>query len=221
MSYTLIIGNKNYSSWSTRVWLLLEFLEIPYQEISIKLYSENSRSEVEALGGETGLVPVLKDGDLAIWDTLAIIEYLYEDYPSIWPSSKQQRARARSICGEVHSAMSFLRDAMPVNTRGRFQLTDLSEGVKADIQRVAKIWEDCLSDSNGPLLFGEFTAADIIFAPIATRFQTYGVELSGVAKAYQERILAHPLVVKWLALGAEEPDVIELFEQPFKNYKVS
>ena len=136
MSYTLIIGNKNYSSWSMRVWLLLEFLEIPYEEIMIKLYTDGSRSEVKALGGESGLVPVLKDDGLAIWDTLAIVEHLFEEYPRVWPRSKKQRARARSICGEVHSSMNHLKEAMPVNARARYQITGTSNDVKADIQRI-------------------------------------------------------------------------------------
>lgn len=215
MTYTLIIGNKNYSSWSMRAWLLMEFLELPYEEISIDLYRDSSHSEVQALGGETGLVPVLKDGEHVIWDTLAIFEYLYEDHPQVWPRCKKQRARARSICGEVHSALTDLREAMPVNTRARYQINDLSDGVMADIQRVKIIWEHCLAESDGPWLFGDFCAADIIFAPVATRFQTYGVELSGIAKIYQDRILSHPLVIKWLDLGIKEESVIDLFELPF------
>lgn len=221
MAYELILGNKNYSSWSMRAWLLLEFLQVPYRETTIKLYIDGSRSKVRALGGETGLVPVLKDGDLAIWDSLAIIEYLYERHPQVWPRSREQRARARSICGEVHSAMGALRDAMPVNTRGRFRLAALPDAVRADIERVADIWENNLAHFSGPWLFGDFTAADIVFAPIATRFQTYGIELSGNARAYKDRILTHPLVQRWLEEGRREPDTIELFEAPFVHLRVT
>lgn len=215
MAYTLVIGNKNYSSWSMRAWLLMEFLAQPYQEVSIQLYEGSSQQKVKDLGGETGLVPVLKDQNFAIWDTLAIIEYLYEKHGKLWPESSKQRARARSICGEVHSAMNELRSAMPVNTRARYVLSDLSDGVKSDVKRIGDIWQDCLATSKGPWLFGDYSAADIVFAPIATRFQTYGIELSGVAKEYQQQILAHPHVQKWLQLGAAETDVIAQFEAPF------
>jgi glutathione S-transferase len=199
----------------------MEFLQVPYKETTVKLYAEGSRAKVRSLGGETGLVPVLKDGDLAIWDTLAIVEYMYEKHPQVWPPDRRLRARARSICGEVHSAMSALREAMPVNTRGRFKLKALSEPVRADIKRVVDIWGGCLSHSNGPWLFGDFTAADIVFAPIATRFQTYGIELSGCASGYKERLLLHPLVERWLVEGKHEPDIIEEFEIPFKNVRES
>ncbi|WP_289030679.1 glutathione S-transferase family protein [uncultured Paraglaciecola sp.] len=221
MSHTLILGNKNYSSWSMRAWLLLEFLEIPYSEERIDLYTSDSRKRVMALGGETGLVPVLKVDDFAIWDTLAIIEYLHEDFPKIWPIERNLRARARSICGEVSSGLTHLRNAMPVNTRGRFKLTHLSAEVEADISRVVQIWEARLLEHEGPWLFGEFCAADIIFAPVATRFRTYGVELSGAAKAYQEQILSHPLVLKWLALGKDEKTFIPLFEEQLAPYKIN
>lgn len=220
MSYTLIIGNKNYSSWSMRAWLLLEFLGVSYEEISIDLYTISANDEVRKLGGETGLVPVLKVGTLTIWETSAIIEYLYESFAQVWPADKQLRARARSICGEVYSGMSALRNAMPVNTRARFNLTGISSAANADINRVVRIWEDSLALSGGPWLFGEFSAADIVFAPIATRFQTYGVKLTGDANAYQTRILSHPLMVKWLAMGRAEPQVIPLFEEQFSAFRV-
>jgi glutathione S-transferase len=214
MAYTLIIGNKNYSSWSMRAWLLMEFLGLAYDEVSVALYAPGSRSIVESHGGQTGLVPVLKDGDTAIWDTMAIVEHLFESHPELWPETKAHRARARSICGEVHSGMNALRNAMPVNTRGRNRQTNMTEDVRRDIARVEQIWAECLTLSGGPWLFGPFCAADILFAPIATRFQTYAVELGAPAAAYRDRILAHPLVSRWLALGEMEPGMIALFEDP-------
>ena len=217
LAYTLIIGNKNYSSWSMRAWLLLEFLGVPYQEESVALYTATSRRDVLQSGGETGLVPVLKDDGLIIWETSAIVEYLYERFPQVWPGDRALRARARSICGEVYSGMNHLRNAMPVNTRARYKMTDIPPAATADINRVVEIWENALALSGGPWLFKEFTAADIVFAPIATRFQTYGVTLVGEAAAYQERILSHPLVSRWLALGKQEPGVIEIFEDPFSS----
>lgn len=217
MSYTLVIGNKNYSSWSMRVWLLMKHLELPFTEKLISLYTDTSRAEVHALGGDSGMVPVLIDNDFAIWDTLAIIETLNESHPQVWPKAKVQRARARSICGEVHSGLMALRGAMPVNTRGRFKLDNLSKEVEADIARVVAIWESCLTESEGPWLFDEFSAADIVFAPVATRFVTYGVELTGKARTYQETILQHPLVLEWLAMGKAEKMEIENSEAPFRG----
>jgi len=117
--YTLILGQKNYSSWSMRAWLLLKLLQVPFEEVTVPLYRPQSRHDVRALGGETGLVPVLKDGDLAVWDTLAIFEHLHETYPAVWPANKRDRMLARSVCGEVHSGFNALRAAMPVNTRAR------------------------------------------------------------------------------------------------------
>jgi glutathione S-transferase len=206
--YVLVLGQKNYSSWSMRAWLLLRHLGVPFQERSIALYTETSRQAVRRLGGETGLVPVLRQGDLAIWDTLAIFEYLHETHGGVWPAAPSLRARARSLCGEVHSGFGALRAAMPVNTRARNRRADHAPEVDADISRAIDIW----SHPEGPWLLGDFGAADIMFAPIATRFQTYGVELPPAAARYGEALLAHPLVAEWLVLGAAEPDRIDSLE---------
>jgi glutathione S-transferase len=210
MTYTLILGQKNYSSWSMRAWLLLKSLNVPFDEWTVPLYRPDSREAVRALGGQTGLVPVLLDGGKAIWDTLAIFEYLYESHPAVWPANRLDRARARSISGEIHSAFHALRSAMPVNTRARGRRASLTAEVTADIERVLEIWN---AHSGGrPWLFGAFSAVDIMFAPIATRFQTYGVELKGPAEKYMGRLLGHPVVAEWLRLGAEESDVIPTLE---------
>jgi glutathione S-transferase len=214
MRFTLVLGNKNYSSWSMRAWMLLRFVDAPFEERLIELYSTRSRDEVRALGGQTGLVPVLKDGDVAIWDTLAITEYLYELFPAIWPASRSLRARARSLCGEVHSSLNFMRNAMPVNTRGRNRVADVTAEVERDLQRVREIWDTCMDEHGGPWLFKDFCAADIMFAPIATRFQTYDVALAGRAREFYTRILDHPLVVEWLDHGRAESSFIEQFELP-------
>lgn len=214
MSFVLILGNKNYSSWSMRAWLLMRFVQAPFEERVIDLYTDTSRDEVKALGGQTGLVPVLKDGDTTIWDTLAITEHLYERYPAIWPESRCLRARARSLCGEVHSSLNFMREAMPVNTRGRSRVANVTPDVERDLARVREIWTSCLEESGGPWLLGEFCAADVMFAPVATRFQTYGVATAGRSREYLERILAHPLVVEWLAAGRADRSRIEAFELP-------
>lgn len=213
MAYTLIIGNKNYSSWSMRAWLLLRFVEAPFIEKQINLYTDYSHAEVQFLGGETGLVPVLIDNGTAIWDTLAITEHLYETCPRIWPADRQDRARARSYSGEVHSSLNALREAMPVNTRGRNRVARRTPAVEADLARVMTIWSRT-GRSDTSWLFGDFCAADIMFAPVATRFQTYGVEPQGTCASYMRALLSHPLVVEWLALGAAEATVIEQFELP-------
>ena len=214
MRYKLVIGNKNYSSWSMRAWMLLRFVDVPFEEIVVPLYRPGSRDEVRRYGGQTGLVPVLIDGETPIWDTLAITECLYEEHRRIWPEDFSRRARARSYCGEVHSSLNPLRDAMPVNTRGRNRVAQRSPAVEADIARVGEIWSGAGAFSDGPWLFGQFCAADIMFAPVAARFQTYCVTLSGPAADYHQRLLAHPLVEEWLAFGRAEPDVIEQFELP-------
>lgn len=214
MSFKLIVGNKNYSSWSMRAWLLLKFTKAPFEEISINLYTEESRNEVKSLGGQTGLVPVLKDEGTTIWDTLAITEYLYELFPSIWPTSRNARAMARSFVGEVHSSLNHLREAMPVNTRGRNRQAVITPEVEIEIERVHDIWEYCAKKYEGPWLFGEFCAADIMFAPLAARFQTYNISTKGAANEYYKKLLAHPLVVEWFEYGVKETISIKQFELP-------
>jgi glutathione S-transferase len=206
----LIIGNRNYSSWSMRAWMLLRFAGLPFREINVALYTPQSRAQVRALGGETGLVPVLLADGHAIWDTLAIAEYVYEQCPRIWPADPFRRARARSYAGEVHSGLNAVRAAMPCNTRARDRIADRSAEVEAEIARVSEIW----SRSAGEWLFGDFCAADIIFTPVAARFRTYGVTLEGAAGAYCQRLLHHPLATEWFSLGEAEPMVIDMFEQP-------
>lgn len=211
--YQLVIGNKNYSSWSMRAWMLLRFAELPFEEVPIAVYSADARARVRALGGETGLVPVLVVEGAAIWDTLAITEYVYEFCPKLWPEERIARARARAYAGEVHSGLNALRAAMPCNTRARNRIAIITPDAEADIARVAAIW----SRAQGEWLFGEFCAADIMFAPVAARFRTYGVELTGAAKAYEQRLLSHHLAAEWFTLGAAEPMVIEQFELPMRG----
>lgn len=214
MQYTLIIGNKNYSSWSMRAWLIMRFLGIPFDEVSIDLYQVKSRDKVRKLGGQTGLVPVLEADDIVIWDTLAIFEYLYESFPAVWPSGQEERALARSFCCEVATGMKALRDAMPVNTRGRNLKAEITSAVRQDINRVTEIWELCSEKYPGPWLMGQFSGLDIFFAPIVTRFRTYGVALDPVADSYCRTILDHPLVSEWCEAGKQDPTVIDMFELP-------
>jgi len=207
---TLVLGQKNYSSWSMRAWLLLKTLQVPFDEVTIPLYRPESREAVRAMGGQTGLVPVLIDQGTAIWDTLAIFEHLYESYPAVWPADRFERARARSLSGEIHSSFNALRAAMPVNTRARGRRVHRSAQVMTDIERVVRIWNGYRGGS--PWLFGSFTGADIMFAPIATRFQTYGVQLEEPAERYMHQLLEHPLVAEWLRLGQHEVDEIPSLE---------
>lgn len=206
--FTLVIGQKNYSSWSMRAWLALKTLRVQFREITVLVYRPESRDAVRALGGETGLVPVLIDRDITLWDTMAIFEHLYEWDPVIWPMGRRDRARARSLCGEMHSGFTALRNEMPVNTRARGRKVARSPELDADIARITAIW----NTAKGDWLLGDFCAVDIMFAPVATRFQTYGVHLDGAAKTYCERLLAHPLVAEWLSLGRAETDEIAVLE---------
>ena len=193
-----------------RAWMLLHLAGRSFTEIVIDLYRPGSREQVFALGGETGLVPVLVADGHAIWDTLAIGEYLYELSPNIWPADAFDRARARSYAGEVHSGLNAVRSAMPCNTRARDRIAERTDEVNAEIARVAEIW----GRVQGGWLFGDFCAADIMFAPVAARFRTYGVSLDGKAQDYFERLLGHPLASAWFELGEAEPMVIDRFELP-------
>ena len=214
MTLRLIIGNKNYSSWSMRAWMLLRFADIPFTEVNIDLYEAESRQRVIDLGGETGLVPVLVADGHPLWDTLAITEFLYEQCPRIWPSDRFDRARARAYAGEVHSGFNAVRAAMPCNTRARDRVAAVTAEVEAEIARVADIW----SRKGGGWLFGDFCAADIMFAPVAARFRTFDVRLQAPAAVeYWHRLLTHPLATEWFALGEAEPMVIDQFELPSRS----
>jgi glutathione S-transferase len=211
--YTLVIGEKNYSSWSMRAWLLLRHLGVPFELKDVHLYRQDSRAVVRQLGGETGLVPVLIQEGLCIWDTLAIFEYLEEIHGGVWPNDRETRARARSYSGEVHSGFNALRNAMPVNTRGRHRMAVRTPDVDVDIARIQEIWSR-RGRRNGPWLFGRFSGADIMFAPVATRFRTYGVELADGAAVYCRHLLDHSLMNEWTALGAAEDSTIPILELP-------
>jgi len=214
MAFTLILGNRNYSSWSMRAWLLFRHVGAEFDEVWVDLYKPGSRETVRALGGESGMVPVLKDGDTVVWDTLAIAETLCESFPAVWPSDKALRARARTLCNEMHSGFTALRGAMPCNTRGRNRVAKITADVERDIQRVGEIWTRSLESFGGPWLLGEFGIVDIFFAPVATRFQTYDVPITGPVREYADRLLAHPLVAEWIELGKTDPTHIEGSELP-------
>jgi glutathione S-transferase len=210
--YQLVLGNRNYSSWSMRGWMLLKLAGVEFTELSFPLYGEDARAKVRNLGGQTGLVPVLIAGQIAIWDSLAIAEYLYEEAPQIWPAGRLDRARARSLAAEMHSGFLNLRMQMPCNMRAEDCWVELSDGLKAEISRISDIW----ARATGPWLCGEFCAADIMFAPVVTRFRTYGVELGEAAAAYARRLLDHPFSREWLQFAAKEP-MVEKYERPRRS----
>ena len=202
---TLVIANKNYSSWSMRPWVLLRARGIPFDERMLKFESQAWRDQIGRLS-PTGLVPVLWEGEpgkgFATWDTIAIAERLNELHPErgIWPSDARLRAQARSIAAEMHGGFRALRGAMPMNIRGSFPGKGMNPDVARDIERISALW----ARAQGPFLFGEFCAADAFFAPVATRFVTYAVPVSGVARTYQQALLASPAVQAWSADARRE-----------------
>ncbi len=212
---TLVIGNKNYSSWSLRPWLVLRQAAIPFEEVRIPLYVPGT-AETLARWSPSGKVPVLHDGELVVWDSLAICEYLAECFPDkgLWPANPAARAVARAVSAEMHAGFSDLRTAMPMNSRRRIPGRAISEGGSRDIARVTEIWSSCRNrfGGGGEFLFGGFTIADAMYAPVVLRFATYGVELAGAARAYAEAITALPALQEWLAASRAEAETIEAFE---------
>jgi glutathione S-transferase len=203
--YELVIGNKAWSSWSLRPWLVLTAAGIPFKEIKIGLRQPDTRAQA-LCHSPSGKVPMLKAGDLAIWDSLAIIEYIAEQHPEaqVWPKDIKARAMARSIAAEMHSGFSAARKDMPMELFAIHNLSVFSEELEANIRRLVQIWRDCRQHygAGGPYLFGAFNGADAMYAPVATRFRTYGVNLNafgddGSASAYRDAILAHPAMLAW------------------------
>ncbi len=207
----IILGNKSYSSWSLRGWLALKRCAVPFEEEVIPLYREYSRARLLAYS-LAGRVPILRHGALTIWDSLAIVEYLAERFPEagLWPEGPDARATARAICAEMHAGFAALRNQMPMNLRQPGQPPPGSEELARDTARVTDIWTDCRTRfrNGGAFLFGEFTAADAFYAPVAARFATYSVPLEGTAATYRDAILAWPDFQEWCAAAAEEPWVI-------------
>jgi glutathione S-transferase len=203
--YTLVIGDKNLSSWSLRPWLALKYCRIPFVEEHVRLRQPDSKAEI-LRNSPSGKVPVLKGKVGLVWDSLAILEYLAEQHPEcgLWPDGQEARAAARCISAEMHSGFFALRNEMSMDLLGRFRTPHMSDALEADIERIVAIWHDARGrfGAGGPFLFGAFTNADAMFAPVATRFRTYGVDLSrfgddGRASAYTTTILAMPEMAEW------------------------
>jgi glutathione S-transferase len=205
MSLTLVIGNKNYSSWSMRPWLALAHHKVPFEEIVINIYADDKKARILE-HSPAGKVPILKDGKTTIWDTLAILEYLADKFPDLhlWPKDPAMRAHARSISAEMHSGFQALRQATPMNLKRVPRPIELNEDVKADVARIEAIWNDCRMryGKTGHFLFGEFSAADCMYAPVATRFRTY--EVSVTNRAYYEAMLGLPAMQDWIGAAERE-----------------
>ena len=216
MSLTLYIGNKNYSSWSLRAWLALKATEAPFEEVRIPLYRGDSAAAL-ARHSPTGRVPVLGDGTLVVWDSLAICEYLAERFPAagLWPADAADRAHARAVSAEMHSGFQALRQAMPMNARAAGRRVQHDEAVKRDIERVGAIWRECRARpaaQRGPWLYGAFGIADCMYAPVVLRFQTYGVQCDAVGRDYVATMLAYEPLRAWVAAAEREPEVVEINE---------
>lgn len=203
----LVVGNKNYSSWSLRPWLAMKVLGIPFRELRIPLYGEGSREKILAYS-PAGKVPCLVDGETHVWDSLAILEYLAERHPGLWPADAAQRARARSIAAEMHSGFANLRNHMSMNIRKRYPGKGRTPEVLAEIRRIVEIWGECRK----PFLFGAFSAADAMYAPVVLRFRTYAVELPPACRAYADAVLALPALQEWMHDAEREAESLPQFE---------
>jgi glutathione S-transferase len=197
----LVIGNKNYSSWSLRPWLAMKVLGIAFDEIRIHLYGSGSKERI-LQHSPAGKVPILKDDATLVWDSLAILEYLAERYPQLWPRERAERAKARSVSAEMHAGFAQLREHMSMNVRKRYPGKGRTPEVEKDIARISEIW----ADATGPFLFGEFTAADAMYAPVVLRFRTYGVE--GPNRRYMDAMLSLPAMREWIEAAEREPESI-------------
>ena len=211
----LVIGNKAYSSWSLRPWLLMKQAGIGFDEIRLSLYEDGARQRILQYSA-TGKVPVLKDGELTIWDSLAICEYLAETYPDkrLWPEKSAARAHARAISAEMHSGFTHLRSQMPMNVRREISGRISTREVLNDIARIEAIWNDCRNRFGGQsaFLFGAFCIADAMYAPVVSRLRTYGVTLAGAAGQYAGAIHALPAMQEWIAGAHAETEVNPQYE---------
>ena len=216
MALKLVIGNKNYSSWSMRPWLALRANEIAFDEVFIPLYTGDADKRRILDFTPSGKVPALIDGDITIWDSLAIIEYVAERFPQsrIWPEDRARRAHARSISAEMHSGFAALRNECGMNLHRLVRAVALSADARADVARVEQIWIECRERYGkfGPFLFGAFGGADAMFAPVVHRFRTYAVAVLPEAQAYMDTMMSLPAFQEWTRAALAETIVIEKFE---------
>ncbi len=213
---TLTISSHNYSSWSLRGWLLCKFAGLSFRTVSLPIDDASSRAELLLLS-PSFLTPCLNHDGITVWDTLAIAEYLNELTPDagLLPTDPVERARCRSICGEMHSGFANLRAALPMNLKAKHPNFKVWAGAQSDVDRITTIWRECLAASGGPFLFGDLTMADAMYAPVCTRFATYDVALDPVCAAYRDRILALPVMKEWINEAMGEPDEVEELDVEF------
>ena len=222
----LYIGNKNYSSWSMRPWVLMKQAGIEFEEVKVRFdsFAPGSTFKREILRvNPTGRVPVLVDGDLVVWDTLAIAEYLAEKFPHkhLWPQDPKARARARSVSAEMHSGFGALRSHFPMNIEAALpaigvEVLKSQAGVRADLDRIVALWSELLEVHGGPMLFGEFSIADAFFAPVAMRLRTYAAPVPPSVAAYIARAAEMPGIAAWIADARAENDFLQ-FEEPYRT----
>jgi glutathione S-transferase len=211
MALTLVIGNKNYSSWSLRPWIAMKVAGIPFAEEVISLDATDFHERVRKISG-TGKVPALADGETHVWESLAILEYLAEKYPQarLWPAEPPARAHARSIAAEMHAGFTPLRRHYPMNVWRPMKRREPVAEVLDHVRRIDTMWTDCRTrfGEGGPFLFGAFGAADAMYAPVVSRFRTYEVDVSPVARAYMAAVMALPAWAEWYAAALQEPWVL-------------
>ena len=209
MALHLIIGNKNYSSWSFRPWIGMKTAGIFFEETVISLEAKDFKARVTALSG-AGKVPVLLDGDVRVWESLAILEYLAEKFPSahLWPENAAARAHARAVASEMHAGFQPLRRQLPMNMWRPVQARTLDAEAAANVARIDEIFSECLAKYRGPFLFGAFGAADAMYAPVVSRLHTYAVDVSTAARSYMNAVMALPAWCEWRAAALREPWVL-------------
>jgi glutathione S-transferase len=211
MTLRLIIGNKNYSSWSLRPWIAMKVAGVPFAEEVISLDAKDFKQRVTKVSG-TGKVPALVDGDVHVWESLAILEYLAERFPQtgLWPADPHARAHARAVAAEMHAGFVPLRRALPMNMWRPVKPRELAPDVQANVARIDAMWTDCRNrfGAGGAFLFGAFGAADAMYAPVVSRFHTYGVEVGPVARAYMAAVTALPAWAEWRTAAISEPWVL-------------
>ena len=222
----LYIGNKNYSSWSMRPWVLLKQAGIPFQEVMVRFDSFDSDSTFKdtlRAVSPVGRVPVLVDDGFAVWDTLAIAEYAAEKFPEkqLWPQQAKARARARSVCAEMHSGFGDLRGNCPMNIEASLPQAGAivwrdKPGVRADVQRIVAMWTELLEQNKGPMLFGEFSIADAYFAPVSMRIKNYALPVPGHITDYIRRLCALPGVKAWIEEAQAEKTFVD-FDEPYRT----
>jgi glutathione S-transferase len=211
MALTLLIGNKNYSSWSLRAWIAMRASGIPFEEIVVSLGADDFKDRVLKVS-PAGKVPALIDGDLHVWESIAILEHLAEKFPQagLWPSDPRARTHARAIAAEMHAGFVPLRSHCPMNMRRPPRKRELPPDVHANVERIDAMWADCRDrfGRGGTFLFGDFCAADAMYAPVVSRFSTYAIEVGAVSRAYMAAVMGLPAYIEWAAAGAAEPWVL-------------